>query len=133
MVEAGIKPGLIVIAGPNGSGKTSVTQKFLHHEWADGTVYINPDQIANDKFGERNSREAVLEAANYCADGSMARLHYQHTYSRKTGEVHTATTENRPDIVLTVVKPDGFELTYLFDAKYRLRDDNKLNREAREE
>lgn len=25
------KPELIMIAGPNGSGKTSVTQKFLHH------------------------------------------------------------------------------------------------------
>jgi predicted ABC-type ATPase len=32
------KPELIVIAGPNGSGKTSVTQKFLHHEWSDGTT-----------------------------------------------------------------------------------------------
>ena len=68
MVKAGRKPELIVIAGPNGSGKTSVTQKFLHHEWADGTVYINPDQIANDKFGDWNSREAVLQAANYCAE-----------------------------------------------------------------
>ena len=26
------KPDLIVIAGPNGSGKTSITQQFLHHE-----------------------------------------------------------------------------------------------------
>lgn len=68
MVKAGRKPELIVIAGPNGSGKTSVTQKFLHHEWADGTVYINPDQIANDKFGDWNSQTAVLEAANYCAE-----------------------------------------------------------------
>lgn len=42
------KPELIIIAGPNGSGKTSVTQKFLHHEWAEGTTYINPDQIAKD-------------------------------------------------------------------------------------
>ena len=31
---------MIVIAGPNGSGKTSVTQQFLHHEWAEGTLYI---------------------------------------------------------------------------------------------
>ena len=61
------KPELIVIAGPNGSGKTSVTQKFLHHEWSVGTLYINPDEIANDKFGDWNSREAVLKAANYCA------------------------------------------------------------------
>ena len=64
MVKTGRKPELIVIAGPNGSGKTSVTRKFLHHEWADGTVYINPDQIAKDKFGDWNSKEAVLQAAN---------------------------------------------------------------------
>ena len=55
-----------MIAGPNGSGKTSITQKFLHHEWAVGTVYINPDQVANEKFGDWNSSEAVLKAANYC-------------------------------------------------------------------
>ena len=33
MVKEGHKPELIVIAGPNGSGKTSVTKRFLHHEW----------------------------------------------------------------------------------------------------
>lgn len=68
MVKSGHKPELIVIAGPNGSGKTSVTQKFLHHEWADGTVYINPDQVANELFGDWNSQNAVLKAANYCAE-----------------------------------------------------------------
>ncbi|MDE7135835.1 MAG: zeta toxin family protein [Muribaculaceae bacterium] len=67
MVKSGHKPELIVIAGPNGSGKTSVTQRFLHHEWAEGTVYINPDQIANEKYGDWNSQEAILKAANYCA------------------------------------------------------------------
>lgn len=34
MVKIEHRPELIIIAGPNGSGKTSVTQKFLHHEWA---------------------------------------------------------------------------------------------------
>ena len=62
------KPELIVIAGPNGSGKTSVTKMFLHHEWAVGTTYINPDEVANDKFGDWNSKEAVLIAANYCCE-----------------------------------------------------------------
>ena len=45
---------MIVIAGPNGSGKTSVTQKFLLHEWAEGTLYINPDEIAQDLFRNWN-------------------------------------------------------------------------------
>ena len=62
------KPELIIIAGPNGSGKTSITQKFLHHEWAEGTTYINPDQIANDLFGDWNNSESVLKAATYCSD-----------------------------------------------------------------
>ena len=101
-----------------------------------GLHFDNPEEITENpmpmvKPFEDNNQEHTIEY--HCADGSNVRLHYQHTYSRKTGEVHTATTENRPDIVLTVVKPDGFELTYLFDAKYRLLDDNKLNREDREE
>lgn len=67
MEESKRLPEMIVIAGPNGSGKTSVTQKFLHHEWAEGTLYINPDEVARDKFGDWNSPEAVKKAADYCA------------------------------------------------------------------
>ena len=68
MDKSSRKPELIIIAGPNGSGKTSVTQKFLHHEWSEGTLYINPDEIANNMFGDWNSQEAVLKAANYSAE-----------------------------------------------------------------
>lgn len=101
-----------------------------------GLHFDNPQEITENPmpmvkpFEDNNQEHTVFY---HCADGSKVRLHYQHTYSRQTGEVHTATTENRPDIVLTVVKSDGFELTYLFDAKYRLLDDNNLNREDREE
>ena len=62
MTESKRLPEMIVIAGPNGSGKTSVTQKFLHHEWAEGTLYINPDEVAKDKYGDWNSPEAVLRS-----------------------------------------------------------------------
>ena len=65
-LDKNIKPEMIIIAGPNGSGKTTVTQKFLRHEWSEGVLYINPDQIANDVFGDWNSRDAVFKAANYC-------------------------------------------------------------------
>ena len=60
------KPVLIVIAGPNGSGKTSVTSKILHHEWLEDSEYINPDNVARDVFGDWNNQESVLKAANYC-------------------------------------------------------------------
>lgn len=60
------KPVLIVIAGPNGSGKTSVTSKLLHHEWMEDAIYINPDIVAQEKFGDWNSIEAVMKSVKYC-------------------------------------------------------------------
>ena len=62
------KPVLIVIAGPNGSGKTSITSKILHHEWMEDSVYINPDIVAQERFGDWNSKEAVMQAVKYCED-----------------------------------------------------------------
>lgn len=44
-------PVLIVIAGPNGSGKTTITTKVLHHEWMEDSVYINPDLVAQQQLG----------------------------------------------------------------------------------
>ena len=57
------------------------------------------------------------------ANGDVVRLEYQHTYNRSTKEFKTTTTEQRPDIVVTIRKTDGFVLTYLYDAKYRVQDD----------
>ena len=62
------RPVLIIIAGPNGSGKTTITSQILHHEWLEDSVYINPDQVAQERFGDWNSAEAVKQAAEYCAD-----------------------------------------------------------------
>jgi len=62
------RPKLIIIAGPNGSGKTSVTGKILDHQWIENCFYINPDNIAQDEFGDWNSPEAVIKAANKAAE-----------------------------------------------------------------
>ena len=63
----------------------------------------------------------------------IVKLHYQHTFSRTSGDVHTVTTENRPDIVLTIQKSNGLELTYLFDAKYRVNDDKEFSKADKDE
>ena len=57
------KPTLCVVAGPNGSGKTTTTIQLLNDEWATDSLYINPDNIAQESFGDWNSHEAVLKAA----------------------------------------------------------------------
>jgi predicted ABC-type ATPase len=63
-----LRPRLVVVAGPNGAGKTSITEAVLRHEWMEGCLYVNPDNIARDEFGDWNSPEAVVKAANLAAE-----------------------------------------------------------------
>jgi predicted ABC-type ATPase len=58
-----LKPVLLVIAGPNGAGKTTVTTRLRQERWSEGVEYLNPDEIARDRFGDWNSPAAVLSAA----------------------------------------------------------------------
>ena len=74
MSQTAHRPVLIVIAGPNGSGKTTITSKILRHEWLEDALYINPDQVAQDRFGDWNSPQAVLQAAQYCEEQREACL-----------------------------------------------------------
>ena len=57
------KPVMCIVAGPNGSGKTTTTEQLLKNEWGADSLYINPDNIAKDIYGDWNSTEAVLKAA----------------------------------------------------------------------
>ena len=50
MINENHRPVLIVIAGPNGFGKTTITSLILHHEWmeiADRT-YVYDKSINNE-------------------------------------------------------------------------------------
>ncbi len=58
-----MRPVLIVVAGPNGSGKTSLTRDILAHRWIEGCHYINPDDIAQHRFGDWNDADAIRKAA----------------------------------------------------------------------
>ena len=60
------RPVLIVIAGPNGSGKPLLHRVSWRHEWMEDAVYINPDIIAQEKFGDWNSYDAVMQSVKYC-------------------------------------------------------------------
>ena len=54
------RPRLIIVAGPNGTGKTSITEQLLLHEWMTNCVYVNPDYIARDEFGDWNCYDSVF-------------------------------------------------------------------------
>jgi predicted ABC-type ATPase len=56
---------LLVIAGPNGAGKTTVTRRLRVERWSEGVEYLNPDDVARDRFGDWNSPQAVLDAARW--------------------------------------------------------------------
>jgi predicted ABC-type ATPase len=60
-----VNPVLLVIAGPNGAGKTTVTVRLRKEKWSDDVEYLNPDDIARDRFGDWNSPQASLEAARW--------------------------------------------------------------------
>lgn len=72
--------------------------------------------------------------------GDIVTLHYQHTFNRSGGsgvygmDINTATTEQRPDIVLNIQKDSGeVVLTYLYDAKYRVINDKRLDKDFEEQ
>lgn len=101
------------------------------------TLDINIEEEIEKPIEERRYRENVSEMLNTIlrsdmthivefdnkGNGDLIRLEYQHTYNRNTPEFKTHTTEQRPDIIVTITKKDGFVLTYLYDAKYRVQDD----------
>lgn len=88
MVKESQKPVLIVIAGPNGSGKTTITSKILRHEWTENAVYVNPDQVAQDMFGDWNSKEAIMQAVQYC-DPNGLQPYYSKSPSCHAAGLHT--------------------------------------------
>ena len=111
-------------------GSSNFTQKGLLGNAELNYLEADPDQAA---LVEENRKTMLTPFTDSTMDhkityhnrfnDDIVELCYQHTYNRRSGEVHTATTEQRPDIVLNIQKADGFVLTYLYDAKYRVLDD----------
>jgi predicted ABC-type ATPase len=60
-----MNPVLLVVAGPNGSGKTTVTVALRRDRWSENVEYINPDEIAQERFGDWNSPQAIMSAATW--------------------------------------------------------------------
>lgn len=95
----------------------SEDQQYIHE---DRTKIFNPfsgsDLEDNVKYDNKEN-------------GDIIELGYQYTYSRAKHRdgMYSLTAEQRPDIVLNVIKKNsGITLTYLFDAKYRVKGDDEI-------
>lgn len=111
-----------LITEPKGTLLNPFTNSSLEHI----VEYRYPKAEESDS----DERKALLAAH----EDDIVTLHYQHTYNRSSGKgeygmgINTATTEQRPDIVLNIRKESGeIVLTYLYDAKYRVINDRKLD------
>lgn len=113
-----------LVTEPKGTLLNPFTDSTLEHV----VEYKYPTATEDDD----DERKALLKAH----EGDIVTLHYQHTFNRKSGNdkygmgINTATTEQRPDIVLNIRKASGeVVLTYLYDAKYRVINDKNLDKD----
>lgn len=104
-----LRPVLCVVAGPNGSGKTSTTEKLLANEWAADSVYINPDNIAQEKYGDWNSEEAVINAAK-----EATRLRYQCLEENTSFVFETVFSSQEKLDFLKKAKEAGFFIRFFY-------------------
>lgn len=103
------KPTLCVVAGPNGSGKTTTTIQLLNNEWAADSLYINPDNIALKIFGDWNSAEAVFRAAEHAT-----RLRYQYLEERQDFVFETVFSAAEKLEFLQKAKEAGFFIRFFY-------------------
>lgn len=103
------QPTLCIVAGPNGSGKTSTTIQLLHNEWAENSIYINPDTIAQEQFGNWNSPEAVLKAAEYATN-----MRYECLKKRKDFVFETVFSSDEKLQFVKRAKEEGYFVRIFF-------------------
>lgn len=103
------KPVLIVVAGPNGSGKTSTTRLVIKHEWAEQCAYINPDEVAQNKFGDWNDATAVRKAVEYCEEWREQLLSNHQDFIFET----VLSSDGKVDF-LTRAKAEGYFIRMFF-------------------
>lgn len=93
------RPILCIIAGPNGSGKTTITRQLLKHEWGKDCIYVNPDNIAEEQYAGWNNLDSQLKAA------------------QKAQEIRYSCLENKQNLVFETVMSSPEKLEFIRKAK----------------
>ena len=98
------RPKLLVFAGPNGSGKTSITEMLRKHHWLSDCTFVNPDEIAQNEFGGWNSEDAFKQAAD-----KSERLREQCLIEKRSLAFETVlSTEDKLDFIQRAVDTGFF-------------------------
>ena len=103
------RPTLCVVAGPNGSGETTTTVQLLNNEWAADSIYINPDNIAQKVYGDWNSHDAVLKAAEHATQ-----LRYECLETRQDFVFETVFSSQEKLEFIRKAKTAGFFIRFFF-------------------
>lgn len=117
-----------LITEPNGS-LVHYQRTLNSAKMADYRVVIQYPTI--DQTLVANEEDAAFAEQLTKHQGDEISIHYQHTFSRVHSDdfdIRSMTTEQRPDIIVNIKKANGEVLTYLYDAKYRVWSDNKLDK-----
>jgi hypothetical protein len=101
-------------------------QKLLKKDKPDE---VHLAEILVDNFVFRLQQGVKSRVSFLAADGQRIDLYHELYFSNETNApVKSFTVNQRPDIVLKITKNDlkeNYELTYLYDAKYRLASDDQ--------
>lgn len=103
------KPKLLIIAGPNGSGKTTFTKLLVGHHWSDDCIFINPDDIAQEVFGDWNSPDATIQAMNRAAE-----IRAECLAQRKSMLLETVLSSEEKIVFIKEAKDNGFFIRIFF-------------------
>ena len=81
----------------------------MQHEWLEGCEYVNPYQIAQEKFGDWNSPEAVASAARQATD-----LRYKYLAESKSLALETVFSSQEKLVFLSQAMEVGYFVRLFF-------------------
>jgi len=106
------RPTLLIMAGPNGSGKTTIMTHLAKHGWLKGMVYQNQDFIAQNLYGGWNDDSAIRKSATYCEEEREACLR-----EMKSIAFETVSGLNKLDYIKRA-KAAGYHVIYIYISTY---------------
>lgn len=106
------RPTLLIMAGPNGSGKTTIMTHLAKHGWLKGMVYQNQDFIAQNLYGGWNDESAIRKSAIYCEEEREACLR-----EMKSIAFETVSGLNKLDYIKRA-KAAGYHVIYIYISTY---------------